>query len=127
LTFTHGIHSWQWIFIIEGIPTLALGAAIFFLLPNEPQHVAEHGHLFFNGSEERSILLERYHANTSNSKPKMELKQVWAALKDPKAWLGGLSLAAPCLGVTAFSLFLPTFIKEFGFSSRKCSDQVLLN
>src|ERR1700761_7884950 len=59
LVFTHGIHSWQWLFIVEGIPTLALGLAIFFLLPGEPQKVAENGHMFFKSPEERQLLLQR--------------------------------------------------------------------
>jgi hypothetical protein len=47
------------------------------------------------------------------------LFQIWWGLKDPKTWLGALSIAAPCLNVAAFGSFLPTFIKEFGFSPRK--------
>lgn len=31
-----GLHGWQWLFVIEGIPTVLLGIFIFFALPNSP-------------------------------------------------------------------------------------------
>lgn len=31
-----GLHGWQWLFVLEGIPTVLLGIVIFFLLPNSP-------------------------------------------------------------------------------------------
>ncbi|MEX1908824.1 MFS transporter [Janibacter sp. Y6] len=32
-----GLHGWQWLFVLEGIPTVLLGVYIFFRLPNSPQ------------------------------------------------------------------------------------------
>ncbi|WP_338750446.1 MFS transporter [Janibacter alittae] len=32
-----GLHGWQWLFVLEGIPTVLLGVLIFFLLPDSPQ------------------------------------------------------------------------------------------
>ena len=31
-----GLHGWQWLFVLEGIPTVLLGVFIFFVLPNSP-------------------------------------------------------------------------------------------
>lgn len=31
-----GLHGWQWLFVLEGIPTVLLGILIFFILPNSP-------------------------------------------------------------------------------------------
>lgn len=42
-------------------------------------------------------------------------RQIIIGLKDFKLWLGALIIAAPALGVTAFSLFLPTFVRALGF------------
>ena len=38
------------------------------------------------------------------------------AFKDPKVYLGSLLIGAQGVGIGAFSVFLPTFINEFGFS-----------
>lgn len=32
-----GLHGWQWLFVLEGIPTVLLGILIFFVLPNSPK------------------------------------------------------------------------------------------
>ena len=31
-----GLHGWQWLFVLEGLPTVLLGALIFFKLPDSP-------------------------------------------------------------------------------------------
>jgi len=33
----HGMKGWQWLFIMEGAPTMILGVVMFFLLPDRPQ------------------------------------------------------------------------------------------
>jgi MFS family permease len=52
--------------------------------------------------------------NSKNAKP--NLHQLVMALKDPKLYLGALMVGAQGIGIGAFSVFLPTFIAEFGFS-----------
>ena len=44
------------------------------------------------------------------------MHQVVMALKDPKLYLGAFMVGAQGIGIGAFSVFLPTFILEFGFS-----------
>lgn len=43
--------------------------------------------------------------------------QIFIALKDPKLYLGSLMVGAQGVGIGAFAVFLPTFMKEFGFSA----------
>ncbi len=35
-----GLEGWQWLFVLEGIPTVLLGIVIFFALPNSPRDAA---------------------------------------------------------------------------------------
>lgn len=52
-----------------------------------------------------------------NSKgAKLRPRQIWIAFKDPKLYTGSLMVGTAGVGIGAFSVFLPTFIKEFGFS-----------
>ncbi|KAJ6606112.1 major facilitator superfamily domain-containing protein [Mycena vulgaris] len=46
----HGHSGWQWIFIIEGVITVAFGLASFFLLPDSPDHAR-----FFNDEEKAYV------------------------------------------------------------------------
>jgi MFS family permease len=34
----NGLHGWQWIFIIEAIPTLVLAIVAYFFLPDFPEN-----------------------------------------------------------------------------------------
>jgi MFS family permease len=33
----HGLHGWQWLFILEGLPAILLGVTTWFLLPDTPR------------------------------------------------------------------------------------------
>ena len=35
-----GLHSWQWIFILEAIPPIAVGLISYFALPDFPERAA---------------------------------------------------------------------------------------
>lgn len=54
-----GIASWRWLFIVEGVPTIAWGILVFFALPARPETVAEKGTWLFRSAEERDLILER--------------------------------------------------------------------
>jgi MFS family permease len=34
-----GLHGWQWMFLLEGLPTIVVGIILFFKLPNRPSEV----------------------------------------------------------------------------------------
>lgn len=114
-----GRASWEWLFLIEGILTIAWGLLVFAILPKLPETVAKEGSLFFRRKEEQELILQRTTAARNTPNAKLRLFQVWWALKDPKTWLSALTIAAPCLNVAAFGIFLPTFVQAFGFSRCK--------
>ena len=35
---TAGLHSWQWLFLVEGLPTILVGLAVLKFLPDDPAH-----------------------------------------------------------------------------------------
>lgn len=59
----HGIRSWQWLFIVEGVPTIAVGVVIMAILPGYPDKVVAKGHFLFSRSE-NELLLARTKAST---------------------------------------------------------------
>ncbi len=59
----HGIRSWKWLFIVEGVPTIAVGLAIMAILPGYPDKVVAKGHFLFSRSE-NELLLARTKAST---------------------------------------------------------------
>jgi uncharacterized membrane protein YbhN (UPF0104 family) len=55
----------------------------------------------------------------NNADVKIVPRQILAALNDVKTWLGALLMGGVCLANTAFVIFMPTFVKAFGYSACK--------
>ena len=56
---THGIASWKWLFIIEGVATVGFGFVVLFFLPGLPENTAKHGSWLFRDEAERRVLAQR--------------------------------------------------------------------
>jgi MFS family permease len=107
-----GLAGWRWIFMAEGLPSIALGFAAYRLLPNFPDTAP------FLTKSEREIAVSRLGAHApSVNDPHFDLHQFKLALKDPA--LGVFCLGYWCLmsPVHSMSMFLPTIVRSFGFSS----------
>ncbi|KAI1614623.1 major facilitator superfamily domain-containing protein [Exophiala viscosa] len=112
-----GFDSWQWLFIIEGAITIFWGLIVIALLPGLPDTVIQKGNFFFRHEDERKMISARMVASQNTEGSRARYHQILIALKDPKMYLGSAIIGAQGIGIGAFSVFLPTFIKEFGFSA----------
>jgi MFS transporter, ACS family, tartrate transporter len=95
-----GLRGWQWLFLLEGVPTVALGVAMFWLLPDSPASAR-----WLNRGErawlEEELAAENLRLGAGKEFPALR------ALRDPKV----LQLAAvACLtigGYMGFALIAP--------------------
>lgn len=127
-----GLHGWQLLFLVEGVPTILSGISVYYLLPNEPLGAA-----FLTPAEQR-FAVERLvraralsspstgtddavsaSANATAAAPnKKEIS--WAdmrqTLSDWRVW--ALSILYLFILITLYSLsfFLPAIIGQFGYS-----------
>ncbi|HWU63853.1 MAG TPA: MFS transporter [Ensifer sp.] len=104
-----GLHGWQWIFIVEGIPACILGILCFFLLDDGPQNAA-----WLSGAEKSRLadILERDRGEGAGAAK----ASVMASLKDPAVYLLAVLYFAPTACNYLFNFWLPTMIKESGVS-----------
>ncbi|KAK7964529.1 hypothetical protein LTR80_005530 [Exophiala xenobiotica] len=112
-----GRHSWQWLFLVEGIPTIAVGILVCLLLPGLPDQLVKKPLLTFRNREERELILRRMIESNNDADVKIDFRQIVVALKDMKTLFGALLMGGVCLANTAFVIFMPTFIKEIGYSA----------
>ncbi|KAF9900262.1 hypothetical protein EC991_007673 [Linnemannia zychae] len=79
---TLNLHGWQWIFIIESLPTMALAVAAWFLLTKSPESAP------WLDQRETSIAVYRIRNDTKIKVTRQITKDsVLAALKDPKVYI----------------------------------------
>jgi sugar phosphate permease len=110
-----GMNAWRWLMILEGIPTIILGVAAYFIIENDPLSAP-----WLTEREKHLTRVRRHLDQTSvgldDEDGKVQWDQVMAAFKDWKVW----SLAAAQVGVTVmlygYSTFLPTIINALGYS-----------
>ncbi|MBC3422992.1 MFS transporter [Pseudomonas sp. RW3S2] len=106
----HGLAGWQWMFLIQGLPTVALGILAVFLLSDGYQKAA-----WLSDSERQ--LIARDLAADAASKPSTTGDSVLAVLTNPLIWTFGFVYFCIQSGVYAINFWLPSIIKNLGFDS----------
>jgi ACS family 4-hydroxyphenylacetate permease-like MFS transporter len=104
-----GLAGWRWLFLCEGLPSIILGAAVLFFLPNGPSEAT------WLSPEERQALLQRMEEERA-SHPMTAARQkhgAWIEIRRPRVFV--LSLVYFCIQATANTLgiWTPLIVKEF--------------
>ena len=99
-----GLKDWQWLFVLEGLPSVLIGIATFFYLDDRIDHAK------WLTADEKA-LLERNIVVENASKQDLSIKAVFA---DPRVWLMSLIYFSFVMGLYGVSFWLPTIIKATG-------------
>lgn len=103
--------GWRWIFIIEGLITIVVAVGAYFFIYNYPA-TAE-----FLSDGERKFIVNRLKGTDANNEEVFTWANVNAALKDYKCWFYGFGFHTMSLPLYTLSLFLPSIIKELGYTA----------
>ena len=109
LAGTYGLAGWQWLFIIEGLPSVLLSIVAYFFLDNGPAQakwLTEH---------ERNVVIQEL-ACEQALKPGSEHGGPWRALCNSKAYIGGAVYFSILCGTNAIALWMPSLVKAQGIS-----------
>jgi ACS family tartrate transporter-like MFS transporter len=102
-----GLHGWQWLFIVEGVPPIALGIVAGLLLTNRPAHAT------WLRPEERAWLVQTMHAEHAE-KSSQSKHPFLAGLKNRTAWIYGVIFAGAGCGLYGLLLWLPVIVDALG-------------
>ncbi|KAF6822931.1 major facilitator superfamily transporter [Colletotrichum plurivorum] len=106
------VNGWRWIFILEGITTVVIAVAAYWFIQNYPDTAK------FVSDKERKFIRARLAADSdATHNERFTWANVLDAIKDPKCWLYGLGFHTMSLPLYTFSLFLPTIIKNLGYTA----------
>ncbi|KAL5324935.1 hypothetical protein ACEPPN_006056 [Leptodophora sp. 'Broadleaf-Isolate-01'] len=107
-----GYQGWRWIFILEGLLTVIVALAAYFFIHNYPLTAP------FLSPDERAFIHARLKSSSdATNTEEFSWSNVRAALTDYKCWLYGLGFHTMSLPLYTLSLFLPTIIKQLGYTS----------
>jgi MFS family permease len=100
----HGLSGWQWLFLLEAIPSVILGIATLLYLPNS---IRASKWL----SEEEKLILEENIAKDGGGKAEHSVASVFG---NGKVWLMAAIYFCCMMGLYGVSFYLPTLIKATG-------------
>ncbi|KAL1982370.1 hypothetical protein VTN96DRAFT_1401 [Rasamsonia emersonii] len=112
-----GYAGWRWIFILEGLATVVVAVIAFFVIYDFPETAT------FLTEDERAWVIHRLKYQGSDDHTHVEeveqfkWKYVWDAFTDWQIYLGLLMYWGIVCPLYGSSLFLPTIIKDLGYSS----------
>jgi MFS family permease len=105
--------GWRWIFILEGLLTVVVAVASFWMVHDFPADAR------FLEEDDRKRVIWRLKTDQQSSAEHEEWnsRYLYAGLKDWKMWVGMIIYMGCDMPLYAFSLFLPTIIQESGWST----------
>ena len=105
---TGGLHGWQWMYLIEGVPTLMLGFLVLRGLPDSPAKAT------WLSPREKEIVLARLAQD-----PKGEVQSLGAMFRDWRVW----ALIVPDFTIVfciyALGLWMPQMVHAMGYSIKQ--------
>ncbi|WP_028217793.1 MFS transporter [Paraburkholderia oxyphila] len=110
-----GMHGWQWLFLVEGLPTVLLGILLYCMLPDQPARAA-----WLNEAEKalvQSVLDADHGGETRAGRHGQPHGRLKAALADPKTYVLAFVYFCCACAVYTLTFWLPTMIKGLGVAS----------
>jgi ACS family tartrate transporter-like MFS transporter len=100
-----GLRSWEWLFLVEGVPSVLLGIVVLFYLPNGPRNVG------WLKADELDWLSSRLDAERAEQEKKKHFTLVQAFLH-PKVLLLSLIYFLNVVGGYGLDFFTPTILQS---------------
>lgn len=108
-----GLAAWQWLFLLQGVPTVILGLAAYFYLSDGIRQAR-----WLSTAEQTAMQAalddDDQHRQAAASRAGAASDSV---LRNPHVWMLGIIYFTIQMGVYAISFWLPSIIRSLGFAS----------
>jgi sugar phosphate permease len=102
----HGLHGWQWLFLLEGIPAVVLGVVAFFFLSDQPRDAT-----WLTAREKAIVLGDLAAEEKGTTRSGHGLVE---ALKNAKVYVGIIVYFCIVVSFNSIVLWAPTIIRDVG-------------
>ncbi len=100
-----GLWGWQWVFLLEGLPAVALGFVTFAYLTDRPEHAR------WLTPMERTWLAQQIE-NERQHRPHARSHSLAAAIGDYRVWLLIAIYFTVAVGDNSYAFYIPAFLKS---------------
>ena len=118
MTGTGHYAGWRWIFIIEGIATVLMGVAVFWLLPDSPESAAGHWltheearFLRLNNTVTRGVIAKKK-VNPDGKKERVKWSLFGQVAKDWQIYLQAMIFASNAVPNYGLKFTMPQILKN---------------
>jgi D-galactonate transporter len=105
-----GLAGWQWLFILEAVPSLVVAVIVFFYLTDYPTEAT------WLAPDERAWLDGRLKAEQAQREAVHRIS-VWQAMLHGRVWALSIVYFGSVAGLYAVQFWLPQIVKAFGLSN----------
>ncbi len=109
-----GLRGWQWMFVIEGLPSCLLGILVFIYLDDKPADAKWLSH------SEKQVLMQAFeseHATPLGNKERADKPSLRSAFAQPLVYLFAFVYFAILAGGYIIAFWLPMTIRELGVAN----------
>jgi len=104
----NGWAGWQWVFLLEGVPSILMGLITWAYLTDKPQMAS------WLSDEEKGLVRDELARDQQNLGSREH--SIMASLRDPKIWLLVLIYFCIIAANSSLTFFAPTLVKGLGFT-----------
>lgn len=105
-----GWHGWQWLFVVEGLPTVLIGVLVYLMLADKPEQAK------WLDAREKEVVRKVMEADNGGKAGPSHHGKLMSALADGKTWLMAFIYFTCACAVYTFTFWVPTMIKGLGVS-----------
>ena len=109
----NGWRGWQWLFLLEGIPSVIIGFLVLAILPDGPKSSK------WLAPEERDLVETRIREDVAYKSAHTGRHSLGDAFKDGRVWALSVVYFCGAVAFYAVNFWMPTIIQEFGIDKKE--------
>ncbi|MGZ3197941.1 MAG: MFS transporter, partial [Croceibacterium sp.] len=107
-----GLRGWQWLFLLEAIPALALGLVVLATLPDGPRDAR------WLSEEERALVETRLAEERAAKRMEGQRHRIAEVFLDWRVWALALADFLRAMISNVLNFWMPTLVQDFGISKK---------
>ena len=107
-----GLRGWEWLFLLEGIPSVIVGCLVFVFLPNGPRQAE------WLDEREKNFIVHQVEEDDAGKNELGKGHRFWDAFSDYRVWFLAVVYFSGVVCFYAINFWMPTIIQELGIDKK---------